>query len=167
MKALVVIVAMSLTLVVMGQLQPASETNLVTNGNFDEPIGNTWTGYGAPYGISDGALCMQLDDPLENRFDAALRQVGVTIRNGDVFRLTFDGSATGAGRVHVRLAEADEPYREAMQQDIEFSSVKTTYVVDGQFDLNEETLTVLLDFQVGEASGRVCIDNVVLISQSQ
>lgn len=146
---------------------------MIKNGDFLDStdwVFNAYSPVKAKGGIQDEQYVISVDTAGTEHWQAQLEQRNLTIATGKTYKLQFDAYASLARDVYINLGEQDSPYRSAIggPQLCQIGTKKEPYIIhlyidpaiiESDFKLSE----VRLEFNCGNGSGTVYLDNVSLI----
>lgn len=147
--------------------------NLILNATFSDGTSLPWTSsFTAPAGgevaVVDGALCVRIDNPGNNNWDAQIRHREVVIQAGHRYHVSFRAYATQPAHIRPKVGMQGPPFAEYWFQELAVD--KTPRRFTGKFVKNGQSdPTAELTFHLGGklAGGThtpfsVCIDDVRL-----
>ncbi len=146
---------------------------MIKNGDFLDStdwVFNAYSPAKAKGGIQNEQYVIQVDTAGTEPWQAQLEQKNLTIATGKTYKLRFDAFASRPRNIHINLGEQDSPYRSAIggPQLCQLGTKKEPYIIylyvdpaaiDSSFKFNE----VRVEFNCGNESGTVYLDNVSLI----
>jgi endoglucanase len=148
----------------------ATGNNILWNGKFDGKTIRPWSlGFESSRngrgGMSEGELCIRIDQAGAHTFDVALRQGPIAINRGHRYQLRFRTHATAATHVRPKLSTAHTPSTLLWGAVVPSEMAATTYT--GTFDATTDSENVELVFEFGgDLAGpsplTVCLDEVEL-----
>jgi endoglucanase len=158
-----------------GQPGPAGDArhNLIENSRFSAGVSVPWTSsFTVPasgaVAVADDALCLDIEQPGANPWDAQLRHRELVLERGHTYSVGFTAWATRPTRGHVKIGMAGPPYTEHWGRDIELSPTRQTFsarfTMAGRDDPTAELALHLGGALAGAAPVRVCIDDIHIVN---
>jgi len=150
----------------------AGGNNLVKNASFDDGQSLPWMiSFSAPADgkseVSDGALCLRIENKGANAWDAQVRHREMVIKKGHKYTVHFKAYASEPTKVRPKVGMAGPPYNEYFAALIDVTTKPQTFA--GQFTMNgEDDQAAEFTFHMGgnlaapSGAFRVCIDDVHL-----
>jgi endoglucanase len=117
--------------------------------------------------VKDGALCLHIDAPGQNRWDAQIRHRSMTIEQGHSYRLAFTVWATRDTKVAGKVGMSGPPYTDYWTQAISVTTKPTRHAFAFSMTRPDDAIAELA-FHAGghmlQGSGPLdlCFDDVVL-----
>lgn len=145
--------------------------NLLANGRFhgnkSVPWATSFTAPGTGESVVDqGALCVRLDDPGQNRWDAQIRHREMVLRRGHRYTVRFKAWASAPTYARPKVGMAGPPYAEywaeTIQLDAEPRAFEAGFTMKGRDDPTAELAFHLGGELAKSAPLSVCVDDVVL-----
>lgn len=146
--------------------------NLLKASSFDDGISVPWTtSFTAPASgdaaVSDGQLCVTVNQAGSNNWDAQLRHREMVIQRGHSYSLQFRAWASSETSARPKVGMSGAPYAEYYSATIELTTEPKLY--KGAFTMSQaDDATAELAFHVGgrmaraKTPFRICIDDVRL-----
>jgi endoglucanase len=158
-----------------GQALPAvgdPQHNLLKNGTFDDGVMLPWMqSFTVPAAgaaeVKDGALCLRVDSPGANRWDAQIRHREMVVEQGHNYTLSFKAWASRPTRMTGKIGMSGPPYKDYWTRAMDLDTKPQPYGFT--FSMKDPTdATVELAFHAGgqmvqgPGPAEICIDDVVL-----
>lgn len=105
---------------------PGDPHNLIANATFDDGSSLPWTSsFSAPADgevfVEEGALCLRIDSPGVNKWDAQIRHREMTIQSGHKYAVSFKAWATQPTKLRPKVGMQGPPYAEYWFDEIQVS----------------------------------------------
>ncbi|WP_155054159.1 glycoside hydrolase family 9 protein [Streptomyces blattellae] len=142
----------------------ADEVEQLKNGTFDTTTDPWWTTSNVTAGLSGGQLCADVPGGTANRWDAAVGQNGITLVEGESYRISFTANGTPEGHVVRALVGLSvAPYDTWFEVSPQLSVSGNSYAYT--FTSPVDTTQGQVAFQLGGQADdwRFCMDDVSLL----
>ncbi len=148
-----------------GGIQIPAHRDSIFNGNFEKgTIGwqlNTWAGE-AQTSLSNEEYCVDISAIGTENYQIQLIQPGLILEQGKSYEILFDSHSDVSRPLEVNVEQHTDPWISYLEELQNFSLETTKNTYSFRFTMSQATdSNSRLSFNLGAATGRLCIDNVV------